>query len=62
MNTRAVEHYIYHTVQDSRCRLSKQQAKTLAHIPCSCSKRAGTEYTERHNNVALIVYRAVYAE
>ena len=29
----------------------------MAHIISGCSKLAGSEYTERHNNVALIVYR-----
>ena len=34
----------------------------MAHITSGCSKLAGTEYTERHNNVASIVYRAICAE
>ena len=59
LNTRAVGHEIYHTVQDPRCRLCKQHAETMAHITSSCSKLAGTEYTKRHNNVATIVYRAI---
>ena len=62
LNTKAVAHKIYHTVQDSRCRLCKQHAETVAHITSGCSKLAGSEYTERHNNVASIVYRAICAE
>ena len=62
LNTRAVAHKIYHTVQDPRCRLCKQHVKTVAHITSGCSKLAGTEYTERHNNMASIVYRAICAE
>ena len=62
LNTKAVAHEIYHTVQDLRCRLCKQHAETVAHIISGCSKLAGTEYTERHNNVASIVYRAICAE
>ena len=62
LNTRAVPHEIYHTVQDSKCKLSKQHAETVAHITSGCSKLAGTEYTERHNNVASIVYRVICAE
>ena len=62
LNTRAVTHEIYHTVQDPRCKLCKQYAETEAHITSGCSKLAGTEYTERHNNVASIVYRAKCAE
>ena len=58
LNIRAVARKIYHTVQDPRCRLCKQHAETMAHIISGCSKLAGTEYTERHKNVASIVYRA----
>ena len=42
--------------------MCKQHAETLAHITSGCSKLAGTEYTERHNNVASIVCRAICAE
>ena len=62
LNTRAVIHEMYHTVQDPRCRLYKQHEETVAHITSGCSKLAGTEYTERHNNMASIVYRAICAE
>ena len=34
----------------------------MAHIISSCSKLAGTEDTQKHNNVTLIVYRAICAE
>ena len=62
LNTRAVAHKIYYTMQDPRCLLCKQHAETRAHIISACSKLAGTEYTERHNKVASIVYRAICAE
>ena len=62
LNTRAVAHKIYHTMQDSRCRLCKQHAETVGHITSSCSKLAGTEYTERPNNVGSILYRAICTE
>ena len=62
LSTRAVSHEIYHTVQDPRFRLCKQHAETVAHVTSSCSKLAGIEYTERHNNVASIVYKAICAE
>ena len=62
LNTRAVAHEIYHTVQDPRFRLCKQHAETVAHITSGCSKLAGIEYTEKHNNVASIVYGAICAE
>ena len=59
LNNRTASHEVYQTVQDPRCRLRKQHAETIAHITSGCSKLAGTEYTERHNNVATIVYRAI---
>ena len=62
LNTNSVAHEIYHTVQDQKCRLCKQHAKTVAHITSGCSKLAGTEYTERHNSVASIVYKVICAE
>ena len=62
LNTRAVAHRIYHTVQDPTCRLCKQHAETVAHITSGCSKLAGNEYTKKHNNVASIINRAVCAE
>ena len=54
-NTRAVAHEIYYTEKNPRCRLCKQQSETVAHLTSGFSKLAGTEYTERHNNVASIV-------
>ena len=48
-------------MQDPRCRLRKQHAETIAHITSGCSKLAGTEYTERHNSMASIVYRTICA-
>ena len=47
LNTGAVSHEIYHTVQDPKCRLCKQHAETVAHIISGCSKLAGTDYTKR---------------
>ena len=43
LNTTAVAHKIYHTVQDSKFRLFKQHAEIVAHITRACSKLAGTE-------------------
>ena len=62
LNTRAVAHEIYHTVQDTICRLCKQHAETAEHITSGCSKLAGTEYTEKNNSVASIVNRAICAD
>ena len=61
LNTRAVAHGIYHTVQDPRCRLRKQHAETVAHITSGCSKLAKTEYNEKHNSVLSIVYMVICA-
>ena len=62
LNTRAVAHKIYHGVQDPRCRLCRQHTETVAHFISDCRNLAETEYTERHNSVTLIVYRALCAE
>ena len=35
---------------------------TFGHIISGCSKLTGTEYTERYNNAASIVYRVICAE
>ena len=59
LNTKKVANKIYHTVQDLRCRLCTQHAETVAHIISDCIKLAGTKYAERHNNLALIVYRVI---
>ena len=61
-NTRAVACEICQTVQNSKCRLCKPHAETVIHITSGCSKLAGIEYTEKHNNVASIVYGAICAE
>ena len=59
LNTRAVSNKICHTVQNPRYRLCKQHAKTVARITSGCSKLTKTEYTDRHNNVASIIHRAM---
>ena len=46
LNTTAVAHKIYHTLQDPRHRLCKRHAETMVHITSGCSKLAGTEYTQ----------------
>ena len=43
VNTKAVVHEIYHTVQDSRGRLYKRHVKTEAHMIIGCSMLAVTE-------------------
>ena len=62
LNDKAVAHEIYHTVQDPKCGLRKQHAEAVADIISSCTKLTRTEYTQRHNNVASIVYRVICAE
>ena len=62
LNTSAVAHKIYHTVQGPRYRFCKQHEEPVTHIIIGCRKLAGFEYTEGHNNVASIVYRAICAK
>jgi len=59
LNTRAVAAEIYHTTQDPHCRLCGEHRETVAHLVSGCSKLAGTAYTDRHNYLAAIVYRAI---
>ena len=61
-NTKAVVNDINHTVQDTKFSLCKQYVETVANITNGCTKLAGIEYTERHNNVASIIYRDICAE
>ena len=60
LNTREVPYSIYSTVQDPAYRLFKQQAETVEHVIIGCLKLAGTDNTERNNNVVPIVYKAIY--
>ena len=62
LKTRVTETRIYHTRQDPKCRLCKQQDETIQHIASGCQQLAGTAYTERHNQVAGIVYRNICTE
>jgi hypothetical protein len=57
LKTRAIEAKIYHTSQNSKCRLCGEQDETIQHIISGCKMLAGTAYTERLNQVALLVYR-----
>jgi hypothetical protein len=40
---------------DDRCRLCHKCKETVTHIISGCQKIAGTDYTERHNQVAKII-------
>ena len=59
LKTRAIEAKIHHTRQDPTCRLCHQHDETIQHLTSGCVKLAGTAYTERHNQVALIIYRNI---
>lgn len=59
LKTRAIEAKIYKTRQDPKCRLCNEQDETIQHIISGCKQLAGTAYTERHNQVANIIYRQI---
>ena len=59
LNTRSIQAGIDHTIQDGRCRLCKQATESVQHIVSGCSQLASKAYTERHNQVANIVHRAI---
>ncbi|XP_024121103.1 uncharacterized protein LOC112142083 [Oryzias melastigma] len=58
LNTSAIEAQIYHTRQDPRCRLCKEE--TIQHIPAGWKMLAGKANMENHNQVAGIIYRNMY--
>ena len=60
--TRQRQAQIYKTRTDSGCRLCMDQPETIQHIISGCKQLVGTAYTERHNHVAGMVYRALCAE
>ena len=62
LGTRSIEAGVYHTRQDPRCRLCKEASETVQHIVAGCKMQAETAYTERHNQVAVIVYRNICSE
>ena len=62
LGTRWIDAGLYHTRQDPRCRLCKDASETVQHIVAGCKMQAGTAYTERHNQVAGIVYRNICSE
>jgi hypothetical protein len=57
--TRQLQAHIYRTRDDPRCRLCKESPETVQHIISGCKQVAGVAYTERHNNVAGVVYRGL---
>ena len=59
LKTRAIQAKIYKTHQNPRCRLCNEHDETVQHITSGCKQLAGTAYTERHNQVAGIVYRNI---
>lgn len=45
------------TITDDKCRMCHSFAESIEHIINGCPALAATEYTERHNNVAKIIYQ-----
>ncbi|KAF7649568.1 hypothetical protein LDENG_00139440 [Lucifuga dentata] len=62
LSTRFIEAGVYHSRQNPWCRLCKDAPETVQHSLAGCKMLAGTAYTERHNQVAGIVYRNICAE
>ena len=56
VSTRSIEAGVYHTRQDSRCKLCRDALETIQHITAGCKMLAGRAYMERHNQLAGIVY------
>lgn len=42
LSTRLIEMRVYHTRQDSHCRLCKDAPETVQHITAGCKVRVGT--------------------
>lgn len=60
LSTRSIEARVYHTRQDSRCRLHEDAPETIRHITADCEMQVGRAYME--SQVTDIVYRNMYAE
>ena len=59
LGTKSMEAGVYHTRQDPMGRLCKEASETVQQIVIGCKMQAGKAYTERHNQVAGIVYRNI---
>ncbi|XP_068176488.1 uncharacterized protein [Antennarius striatus] len=59
LSTRAIEANIYHSRSDPRCRLCKEAPESVQHVVAGCKMLASSAYMERHNQVAVIVYRNI---
>lgn len=55
--TKYYKKHIMKTTNDDICRICKDKQETIDHILSSCSILAPKQYTERHNNVAKIIYQ-----
>ncbi|CAK1579591.1 unnamed protein product [Parnassius mnemosyne] len=44
-------------IEDDQCRRCHQKPETIQHITGGCQVLAGTEYTQRHDNVAKIIHQ-----
>jgi hypothetical protein len=54
--TKNHQKYIFKSISDDKCRLCKEKSETIEHVIGSCSILANTEYLNRHNQVAKIIY------
>ncbi|KAL1455889.1 hypothetical protein WDU94_000654 [Cyamophila willieti] len=54
--TKNHQKFIFKTITDDKCRLCKEKSETIEHVIGSCKILANTEYLNRHNQVAKIIY------
>lgn len=47
---------------DSKCRMCKAAEETVTHLLTACEKLAGSQYLNRHNEVAKIIHRNICRE
>ncbi|KAL1446181.1 hypothetical protein WDU94_006595 [Cyamophila willieti] len=54
--TKNHQKFILKTLTEDKCRLCKEKGETIDHVIGSCRILANTEYLNRHNQVAKIIY------
>jgi hypothetical protein len=59
INTSNYRKYIIKEDTNDDCRICGKKPETIQHMIAGCEKLAQTEYTERHNNVAKTLHRAL---
>ena len=60
IRTNAIKAKINKTSSDNKCRLCKVKEEPIDYFTSSCSKITQTDYKERHNKVASMLYWNLY--